>query len=120
MLDVLYTILSSSRQNRIHEGKRHLLQSHGRGRSTRTIFLARLQVAWTLLMLLLLRPHNSALVAMVILIDKSLTYCCNFMRGVSVSTLTLLYLWMGQACFFYQVGADLQVMENNLFIATLV
>jgi len=64
-------------------------------------------VAWLLLMLLLARPHNISLIAIISLQNV----CCRHIvihlhrteDCVSPVSLTLLYLFNGQAAFFYQV-----------------
>jgi len=64
-------------------------------------------MAWLLLMVLLARPHNISLIA----IFSLQNFCCRHVvihlhrteDCVSPVSLTLLYLFNGQAAFFYQV-----------------
>ncbi len=59
---------------------------------------------WTLLTVLLVRPHNIPLVAMMAIQEYALRHVVSMIEGISVPTLTLFYMWMGQAAFFYQVS----------------
>jgi len=78
-----------------------------------------LLAAWLLLMLLLGRAHNMSLTAIVavqsicsrhITVHLSQTEHC-----VSPTSLTLLYLFSGQAAFFYQVQSPSALMKQLLF-----
>ncbi len=60
--------------------------------------------AWIVLMVLLMRPHNVTLVMMTCLQEMCIRVCLIRLKSsFSTTSLTLLYLWMGQATFFYQV-----------------
>lgn len=59
--------------------------------------------AWILLILLLLRPHNMALVAMMVLQEHILSHWVCPSLKLSTISQTLLYMWAMQAAFFYQV-----------------
>ena len=77
--------------------------------SRRTCLLVHVQLAWTLLMLLLLRPHNVCVVFLLTLMEAGLKHVLLLPRiGLPTWAVTLLYSWVGQASFFYQViGTDL-------------
>jgi len=67
--------------------------------------------AWLLLMLLLSRPHNIPLVALIALQNaccrRTVTHLARTEEDfISPVSLTLLCLFAGQAAFFYQVYAD--------------
>ena len=63
--------------------------------------------AWLLLMLLLARPHNISLIAIMSLQNVCCRHIVMYLRRtedcVSPASLTLLYLFNGQTAFFYQV-----------------
>ena len=66
-------------------------------------FIQTFQLSWVLLMTLLLRTHNSILVAMVICQEKLLwRYSLKDSKFPS-SSLALLIWWIGQAGYFQQV-----------------
>jgi len=64
-------------------------------------------MAWLLLMLLLARPHNISLIAFISLQHIGCRHIVTHLRRaedcVSPFNLTFLYLFNGQAAFFYQV-----------------
>lgn len=62
------------------------------------------QLSWVLLITLLLRTHNTALVAMVILQDRLLWEYVFKNSKMTPSSAALFLWWMGQACFFQQVS----------------
>ena len=79
--------------------------------TNRTMLLAHVQLMWTLVMVLLLRPHNTPLVFLITLMEAGLERALHPAHSVPTWAVTLLYLWMGQASFFYQVR------YNRLMIA---
>ena len=86
--------------------------------SRRTCLLVHVQLAWTLLMLLLMRPHNVCVVFLLTLMEAGLRHVLLLpMIGLPTWAVTLLYSWVGQASFFYQViGANLC---NNMLLLCL-
>ncbi len=80
------------------------------------VMVREIQTVWILLMLLLLRPHNLPLVMVIVLQELCVrSYVERTRRSFSTATLTLLFLWMGQAAFFYQVR--LETKHGNLFVS---
>ena len=69
---------------------------------TRTCISSELMNSWILLMLLLLRPHNMALVAMLVFLEKCVS-CIMQRVDMPAWCITMMYLMLGQASFFYQV-----------------
>ncbi|XP_033738770.1 GPI ethanolamine phosphate transferase 2-like isoform X2 [Pecten maximus] len=69
-------------------------------------FCGSLQSACILLALLLSKPHNVAMFVMVVLQEHLAD--CTLLRHISLSTptVTLYYLWMGMAAFFYQGNSN--------------
>lgn len=67
-------------------------------------FIRKLKMSWVLLMLLLLRTHNTVLVAVVIVQERLLGKLLVKEKGLPVRGLALLCWWMGQTVFFQQVG----------------
>ncbi|XP_071117625.1 GPI ethanolamine phosphate transferase 2-like [Haliotis cracherodii] len=65
-----------------------------------------LQTIWLLVMMLLLRPHNSALVAMVAAIESLVSGHMISITKLRPAFLTLYCLWMGQATFFFQGNSN--------------
>jgi len=63
-------------------------------------------VVWTMLMLLLSRPHNIALVSMLLMKKVCVQFSVSHIeqRYLSPASLSLAYMWLGQAAFFYQVS----------------
>jgi hypothetical protein len=62
-----------------------------------------LHQSWILLMTLLLRTHNTLLVAMVIIQERLLWRCVVQKISLPCSYLALFCWWIGQATFFQQV-----------------
>ena len=62
------------------------------------------QLAAVFIGLLLMRPHNISVVAMDTLLLLLMEKLVLRLPNVGVTTVTMLYLWMGQASFFYQVS----------------
>ena len=63
------------------------------------------QNIWILLMFLLMRPHNICLVAMINTQELCLRiYLRKMCDSFTTTSISLLYLWMGQAAFYYQVN----------------
>lgn len=71
--------------------------------------------AWTLFMLLLLRPHNIPLVALVFMQHQALSYVMQNTDYLSPAMKTLVFYWMGQAAFYYQVLTCLPHVPNVFF-----
>ncbi|XP_067677597.1 GPI ethanolamine phosphate transferase 2-like [Haliotis asinina] len=65
-----------------------------------------LQTIWLLVMMLLLRPHNSALVAMVAAVESLVSNHMISVVKLRPAFLTLYCLWMGQAAFFFQGNSN--------------
>jgi hypothetical protein len=63
-------------------------------------------VTWTMLMLLLMRPHNIALVALLSVTRICVHSSARYMNALIDSPVvtSLVYAWFGQAAFFYQVS----------------
>lgn len=75
-------------------------QSMGR----RTVFFVHLQTAWTLMMLLLYKPHNIPLVLLITIMEVCLRHVIIQCKdGLPAWAFTLVYVWMGNATFFLQV-----------------
>ena len=76
-----------------------------------------IQNIWILLMFLLMRPHNICLLAMISAQELCLRiYLRKMCDSFTTTSISLLYLWMGQAAFYYQVSvALLYVICNDLF-----
>lgn len=70
-------------------------------------FWRHMHIAWLLLMLLLARPHNIVLIAIILVQNICCLHVVTHLRRtedcVSPASLTLLYMFSGQAAFFYQV-----------------
>lgn len=65
-----------------------------------------MRIAWLLVMMLLMRVHNLLLVALVLLQSICLRSATRRLsKMLSPSSIALLYLWMGQAAFYYQVSS---------------
>ena len=62
-----------------------------------------IHTGFTLMILVLARPHNLILVAMMIIQEHVVQKYIWYSLQLSVSEWTLYFLWMGQAAFFYQV-----------------
>ena len=77
--------------------------------SARTVILYDIQMIWILLYVLVARPHNISLVVMVILQER-LTRLAVQSAKLSPAVITLLYSWMGQAAYFYQVNVFTEVI----------
>jgi len=65
---------------------------------------ADIQSAWILLMLLILRPHNIALVAIVTWQEYIIRHITRKTLVLNLMEVILMYYWMGQAGFYYQVS----------------
>ena len=64
-----------------------------------------IQNIWILFMFLLMRPHNISLVAMTSAQELCLRiYLRKLHDSFTTTSISLLYLWMGQAAFYYQVS----------------
>lgn len=65
-----------------------------------------LRIVSMLVMMLLMRVHNLMLIALVLLQSICLRSATGRLirMGLSPSSIALLYLWMGQAAFYYQVS----------------
>ena len=64
-----------------------------------------IQNTWILLMFLLMRPHNICLVALISAQELCLRiYFWRMGDSFTTASISLLYLWMGQAAFYYQVS----------------
>jgi hypothetical protein len=56
-----------------------------------------------MVILLLIRPHNIIAFAMVVVVEYVLSMHLVLRMNLGASALTLLYVWFGQAGFFFQV-----------------
>lgn len=64
-----------------------------------------MRIVWMLVMMLLMRVHNLMLIALVLLQSVCLRSATKRLsKMLSPSSVALLYLWMGQAAFYYQVS----------------
>ena len=76
-------------------------------RSTLDKLFHGIQNIWILLMFLLMRPHNICLVAMISAQELCLRiYLWKMCDSFTTTSISLLYLWMGQAAFYYQVSIN--------------
>ncbi len=73
-----------------------------------SVLLNGIQSCFMLLMILLVRPHNICLCALVFLQEHCLSIYLLKAEGrpFSASVITLLYYWMGQAAFYYQGNSN--------------
>ncbi len=87
------------------------------------VLLNGIQTCFMLLMILLVRPHNICLCAMIFLQEHCLRIYLLKADGrlFSSSVITLLYYWMGQAAFYYQVIAIRysQILKNHFIMSLL-
>lgn len=78
-----------------------------------------LQNTWILVMLMLAKPHNISLVAMIVLqehlIDKFVFRTCT--KAISVYVITFYDIFMGTAAFFYQVCFT---VKSVIFVLDLI
>lgn len=83
------------RKNKLDKGKK----------STVGIILHSIQNMWLLFMMLCMKPHNISLVTLISLQELCLRHFMKKMcKSFSTTSVTLLFLWMGQAAYFYQVS----------------
>ena len=83
------------RKNKLDKGKK----------STVGIILHSLQNMWLLFMMLCMKPHNISLVTLISLQELCLRHFLKKMhKSFSTTSVTLLYLWMGQGAYYYQVS----------------
>ena len=82
------------------------------------VILLGIQNVWLLLTLLCMRPHNISLMALISLQELCLQrFMKNMKKSFCTTSVTLLYLWMGQAAYYYQVIflAFLPLLESDKF-----
>jgi hypothetical protein len=65
------------------------------------------QSCWILLMMLVLRPHNIILVMLVVWQEYLVRCIMRRYNILNITQMTLLYYWMGQVAFFYQVHRNI-------------
>ncbi|XP_064605892.1 GPI ethanolamine phosphate transferase 2-like [Liolophura sinensis] len=70
------------------------------------VVLEDIQSCWVLLMTLVLKPHNTVLVAIMVVQERLLSKCVVDDLNLSTPAQTVWYFWMGQAAFFYQGNSN--------------
>ena len=85
--------------------------------SHQNIFCDQLKCIWVLLQLLLLRPHNIPLVAMVFLLEEVLSRLIA-LASIGQTDLIFLFYWFGQASFFWQVRYPFILFDIQLQYST--